>query len=204
MQEEEVIFIQIGSNEGVMRSDPLCSLILKNRWKGVLIEPVPRIFEKLKKNYEGHPQLHFENVAISDTRKTCDFYVIDETFKPHLKNKAGELWGDRVSSLEKKHLFKLKEGLTEEKVNTIQVQCVTLQDIVDKYELDHVDVLHMDTEGHDAIILKSIDFNKIKPKVIVFEHIHITLDVYLSCLGHLSSHGYSVLYANSIDTVVGI
>ncbi len=201
---EDTIFIQIGSNEGVMPTDPLCSMILKDQWKGILIEPVPAIFEKLKKNYSDRPHLYFENVAISDRRKTCDFYIVDEKLHPHLKNEAGGPWGSLVGSLDREHIFKHKPGLTEKGIKAIQVQCVTFQDIVDKYRLDHVDVLHMDAEGHDEAILASINFEKIKPKVIVFEHMHMGFANYLQCVGRLESFGYSVLYTGPRDTVVGL
>jgi FkbM family methyltransferase len=205
---DPVIFIQIGSNEGVMSTDPLCALILKERWQGILIEPVPRIFEKLKHNYAGCPQLHFENVAISTTRKVCDFYVVDENAEivkknPHWTNEAGGLWGDLIGSLDREHVLRCKPALTAADIKTLQVQCVTLQDIIDKYQLPRVDVLHMDAESHDAEILLSIDFQKIKPKIILFEHIYMEFDIYFTCLHYLQSHGYTVLHTGDIDTVVG-
>jgi FkbM family methyltransferase len=204
---QEVIFIQIGSNVGVMASDPLCALILQGNWRGVLIEPVPKIFEKLKKNYAGNPNLYFENVAISDTRKTCEFYIIDENaefFKknPHLVNEIGGPYGDLVGSLDPHHALKCKRNLTNKEIKTIQVPCVTLQDIVDKYKFERIDVLHIDAEGHDAVILRSIDFKRIQPKFIMFEHVHTPLGEYLACLDHLASFGYSKVYSARLDTIV--
>lgn len=193
MQGQEVIFIQVGSNVGVMKNDPLCSLILRDNWKGVLIEPVPKIFEKLKKNYEGRSGLYFENVAISDTRKTCEFYIVED----------GERgWVDQLGSLDQNHLLKWEAARSKEEIKVIQVDCVTLQDIVDKYQMPRVDVLHIDAEGHDATILHSIDFEKIKPKFIFFEHMHMTFEKYLSCMGHLRSHGYEVTHTDHLDTIV--
>lgn len=204
---QEVVFIQIGSNEGVMSTDPLCPLILEKGWKGILIEPVPRIFEKLKKNYEGIPGLYFENVAISDTSKRCYFYTIDpeaERFQqnPHLVNEAGGPWGDLVGSLSREHVFRCKPSLIESEVKAIEVRCVTLQEIVDQYQLKRIDVLHMDAEGQDEAILRSIDFTKIKPKIIIFEHVYIGPEAYLSCMAYLYSHGYQTLYTGPLDTVV--
>ncbi len=208
LKEEGIVFIQIGSNEGVMSTDPLCALILKEHWKGILIEPVPRIFEKLKKNYAEHPQVFFENVAISDTRKIGNFYMVDETSEfckthPDLVNEAGGLWGDLVGSLDLNHILKCKPSLSAKDIKTFQVECVTLQDIIDKYQLNRIDVLHMDAEGHDEAILLSINFEKIKPKTIMFEHVHMTFEGYLACTNHLYSHGYSHIYTGERDTIVG-
>lgn len=205
---DEIVFIQVGSNEGLMPTDPLSSLILKDCWKGILIEPVPSIFEKLKQNYANQPNLYFENVAISDSRKVCDFYIVDEKaefFKnnPHLVNEVGGAWGSLVGSLDRNHLFKCKPALSDKEIKAIPVQCVTLQDIVDKYQLDRVDVIQIDAEGHDEVILSSIDFGRIKPKILIFEHAHMAFDQYLRCLHNLQSHGYSVLYTGPLDTIVG-
>ena len=206
---DDVIFIQIGSNEGMMPTDPISSFILKEDWKGILIEPVPAIFEKLKQNYADRPHLYFENVAISDSRRICDFYIVDEGadfFKihPHLINEVGGPYGSLVGSLNREHIFKCKSALTDKEIKTISVQCMTFQDIIDKYQLDHVDVVQIDAEGHDAAILLSIDFEKIQPKIIIFEHNHMTFEIYRECMKKLELSGYSVIYTGPLDTIVGI
>jgi FkbM family methyltransferase len=149
----------------------------------------------------------FENVAISNTRKICNFYVVDETSQfckthPHF-NEAGGLWGDLVGSLDRNHIFKCKPSLSDKEIKTLQVECVTLQDIIDKYQLNRIDVLHMDAEGHDEAILLSINFEKIKPKIIMFEHVHMSFEGYLACTNHLYSHGYSHIHTSERDTIVG-
>src|SRR6266700_5808911 len=73
-----VFFVQIGANDG-MHGDPLRSLILKHAsWGGILVEPVPYAFERLKKNYAGRSNLHFENVAVSDCAGFMPFYYVSE------------------------------------------------------------------------------------------------------------------------------
>ncbi len=44
---EPFFFIQVGANDGVL-DDPIRALILEYRLAGLLIEPLPDIFEKLK------------------------------------------------------------------------------------------------------------------------------------------------------------
>lgn len=214
--ENQVQFIQVGSNEGVLTNDPLCSFILKHPWKGILIEPVPRLFQKLQKNYKHRPDLHFEMVAISDTRKKCDFFVIDETAKifqenPELIDQNGQKWGEQLGSFKKEHILddrkydpKLSslQKLSEKEVKTIQVECVPLEDIVEKYQLQSIDLLHIDAEGHDDTILSAIDLSKIKPKMILFEHMHMSFERYCLCLIHLKIHGYGVVYTSGVDTLV--
>ncbi|MFT5800454.1 MAG: hypothetical protein ACI956_000257 [Nonlabens sp.] len=51
------------------------------------------------------------------------------------------------------------------------VETDTLTNIVDdtKYKNKQIDVLTIDAEGHDFIVLKSLDFKRYQPKVIVIE-----------------------------------
>jgi hypothetical protein len=51
--------------------------------------------------------------------------------------------------------------------------------------------------------LLSINFEKIKPKLIMFEHVHMPFDTYLACTNHLYSHGYSHIHTSERDTIVG-
>lgn len=60
---EPFFFVQVGANDGVW-DDPLHDLVLEFHLSGLLIEPLPDIFDKLKHNYRDQPQLLFENVAI--------------------------------------------------------------------------------------------------------------------------------------------
>jgi hypothetical protein len=57
-------------------------------------------------------------------------------------------------------------------VDKIKVQTTTLNEIVKEYNINQIDLLHTDTEGHDFTILMNYNFN-IKPKKIMFEHKHM-------------------------------
>jgi len=59
-------FLQIGANDG-LRNDPIREHILRNQWDGVLVEPIPGIFEILVNNYNKLPELEFVNAAISSS-----------------------------------------------------------------------------------------------------------------------------------------
>ena len=56
--------IQIGENDG-KRFDEISKFIKKNNeLKAILVEPVKRYFEELKKNYKDFKNIKFENSAI--------------------------------------------------------------------------------------------------------------------------------------------
>ncbi len=51
-----------------------------------------------------------------------------------------------------------------------EIECITLTDLLDKHMADRkIDLLSIDVEGHDFNALKSLDFSKYWPDVIVIE-----------------------------------
>src|SRR5947209_8058963 len=60
----DLFFLQIGAHDGIT-DDPLRQYVLKYHWRGLLLEPQPRLFAQLKANYQSEPQLMFENAALA-------------------------------------------------------------------------------------------------------------------------------------------
>ena len=48
---KDFFFIQVGANDGIT-GDDLRKYILKYQWHGILVEPVPYVFDRLIKNYK--------------------------------------------------------------------------------------------------------------------------------------------------------
>jgi hypothetical protein len=67
-------------------------------------------------------------------------------------------------------------------------------------DLARIDVLWIDTEGHDAIVLDQVDLEHWRPGLIVFEHKHLTDVDHERCRGRLRDAGYR-LEAGRIDTI---
>jgi len=51
-----------------------------------------------------------------------------------------------------------------------KVPCISLNDLLKKHQVAKIDLLQIDTEGHDSEIILNLDFKVIKPKIIHFEH----------------------------------
>jgi FkbM family methyltransferase len=102
----DIYFIQIGSNDGIV-DDLLFEKIHKFDYKGILIEPVPYLFKKLKDNYKNKAEnLIFENIAIGNKRDTLPFYRLDE------KNSNGiSMWYEGLGSFKKEVLIKHKNAI---------------------------------------------------------------------------------------------
>ena len=184
----DFFFVQIGANDGVSY-DPIDELVTKEKVKGIVIEPVKDIFEKLKRNYERNPQVSPLNVAIHKDQKEMIIYRVDPN------NKEYPEWTKGTPSFNKAHhelSFIEEKDLVEE-----MVKCISFSDLIEQYKIDKIDLLQIDTEGYDAEIIKMIDFEKINPTIISFEHgIRqgiMTLQQFQQCQEILLKNNYNII-----------
>ncbi len=170
LTEKNIRVVQIGSNDG-RSGDPLYDLILMNPgWTALFVEPIPYLFDRLKKNYGSSPRFSFANVAINNGSQQI-FYSVKEEAKiaiPHLPPTY-----DQLGSFDKNNIIKHLEGVLEPFIEETLLSGIKLEELFLKYEIKEIDVLHIDTEGYDWKILSQLDLNKIIPKIILFEHIHL-------------------------------
>jgi FkbM family methyltransferase len=192
--------IQIGSHVGNTCNDPIFNIV-DNNTKVILVEPVPYLFRQLKKNYYekfgNNQNIFFINKAVSNFIGEIEMTI------PSEKNNFSELpfWASQIASVNPDHAKGHISNLLVEKIN---VETTTLNEIVKKYNITQIDLLHTDTEGHDYTILMNYNF-EIKPKKIMFEHKHMDglLKVgmkYYELSTKLLSLGYKKTEQNSEDT----
>lgn len=184
-KKDTFFFIQIGANDGILH-DPINYYINKYKWKGIFVEPVNQYFNKLKKTYAKNKGLFFENSAISGQNEKKRIYKIKENVK-HIAN-----WYQGIASFDKNNLLCHKRAFPEiEKFIEEQlVNCVTLQYLINKYNVKNIDFLCIDVEGYEIVVIKQLLVLNIKPKVIYYEHKHMSETQKRECKNFLSSLGY--------------
>ena len=164
--------VQIGSNDGKF-NDPLKRLLKTRRnWKALFVEPVPYLFDRLKANYGTAERFAYENAAINDGR-SAKFFWVDESAKSAFPNLPP--WYDQLGSFDRNHILKHLPQL-ESFIRETEVVGITLSDLFDKHQLTSIDVLHIDTEGHDFKILSQLDLKKFQPTIVLYEHQHLSPD----------------------------
>ncbi len=181
-------FIQIGANDGV-RWDPLRDLILRYHLAGVLVEPLPDMFEQLKRNYEGESQLSFENSAIATQNGTRTLFRVHPD--AHVPDYVHG-W----ASFNKAHFREFTPHVYE-----VQVSTITVRALLQKYGITHVTLLQVDTEGYDNEILKMFFDERVFPEVINYEHAHLSNADKMECRRLLKASGYRFLEYSSWDTM---
>jgi FkbM family methyltransferase len=166
----ECDIVQIGSNNGIT-GDPIFHLALtKSRWKVLLVEPVPYLFEKLKNNYPDDPRFRFDDVAINDGSKQV-FYYVNKDADKKLENLPN--WYDQLGSFDKTHIIKHLDGILEPFIEEIEVKAVTLDQLFERNNITDLKLLHIDTEGYDWKVLSQLNLKKHAPVIILFEHEHL-------------------------------
>ena len=187
-KQKRITIVQIGAYKGFTSNDHINRFITKhcntakysktNEIFILLIEPVRHIFNELVKNYKNYYGIVFENYAVAEIHGEKKFYMLNN--KINLSEMGMPEWLDQLGSLLSERIGKLWENYEENKIyqkflreNTIvkNVMCVTFDELIDKYNLKEIDLLQIDAEGYDYKILKSINFEKIKPKYINYERV---------------------------------
>jgi FkbM family methyltransferase len=166
-----LVFVQIGANDG-KSSDLIFGLVKRFKWSGLLVEPLPDLFARLKKNYEGNPGLIFECAAIAES--------IGERTLYRLKNKEGApslpLWADGLGSFSKDVIMRHTDLIPNigEYLVMEQVAATPLMPLIEKHAIDKIDLLLIDAEGYDYQVLKQADLKTLQPDLIIYESKHLS------------------------------
>ena len=163
-KKQNLSFVQIGTMDGIT-NDNMYSHIINKKMRGVLVEPIPYWFNKLKETYKNINYVSFENAAVSlSNGETNMFYVNPEK----VKNEKLPDWYNGHSSILYQHapgnLWGIKGSSTQIKVNSINLDTLTK-----KHNIEDIDIYFSDCEGYDLDIIKQLDFNKFKPSIINIE-----------------------------------
>jgi FkbM family methyltransferase len=193
-----VFFIQIGAHDG-KTDDSLFNLISRYGWSGVLVEPVPYLFNRLVKNHAGHPCLHFENSAIARNDGTTSFFCLRETddHLPHWYDQLGSMNRDHILSHEQ-YIPTIKDYLIEEKVN-----CISFETLLRRHAIQgRIDLILIDTEGSDLEVLSQIDLKGHQVQFVVYEWVHLSANDKNAAILLLKKQGYSVFSCGGNNVAV--
>jgi len=176
-------FVQVGANDGAT-DDPVGRIARERGWSGILIEPQPDAFKRLKQNYTDTQGFSFENVAIATDQSGITLYRF-------VCLKTGERPQDLFASADRNRLVQARKRFGWDfDIEEVHVPAMSLDDVLSKHNVSIVDLLLVDTEGMDFEVIRTLDFGRVAPRIIQFEHIHLSSTDLANCLGLLRSQGY--------------
>jgi FkbM family methyltransferase len=188
----EATFAEIGSNDGEQH-DHLRPFILERGWRGVMVEPVPYIFERLRRNYEGVDRVALENCAIADRDGTLPFFHL----VPREDMPRDDLpeWYDGIGSFSEASVLSHRSHIpdVDERIVRTEVPTLTFDSLCERHGFESIDLLVIDTEGYDAEILRTVDFHKHRPRLVVYEHYHLSAGDRHATTERLREAGYEIL-----------
>jgi FkbM family methyltransferase len=156
-------FVDIGAYDGVTFSN---SYILEKNlgWKGICIEPSSKSFDILKKKRESiNLQCCVSN--INDNEVNFIEYNDDNSTS---ENNISQ-WSTLLINDEHINKNRIIGHKNYQKKN-IKIQSYTFNYIMEKYCINNIDFLSIDTEGNELNIISNIDFKKYNIKTIIYEN----------------------------------
>jgi FkbM family methyltransferase len=183
-EDPDFFFIQVGANDG-RRDDPIQHLVRRYHWRGLLLEPVPWVFEKLVANYRDEPQLLLVNAAI------------------FARDGVVDLWTDPDSDglMSSFDFANPARYLRSSRLQKISVEALSMRTLIRRHAIDRIDLLQIDAEGYDHEIIKMLLEDDLPlPRLIRYEHVMLSASDRVDCSALLASRGYRML-RDRIDTI---
>jgi FkbM family methyltransferase len=182
-------FVQIGSSDGVT-GDPLRDLADAHGWHGLLVEPVPYVFARLQLNRGDNPRLRLENVAVADHDGKAEFH--------HLRKRRdgdGALpeWYDQLGSFSLATILEHEDEIPQlrDLLVSTTVPTTTFDSLCARHGVEAFDLLHIDVEGCDWEVLRTVALERYRPTLVLYEHVHLSAPDRRAAHERLRAAGYA-------------
>jgi len=128
----------------------------------LLVEPMEEYLNRLPSG----ENIQKENSACSDKDGSMDiFYVPEEKIKSHNL----PTWMKGCSKINEPHVVVVNYlnnfGVPLSIIESKKINVISFDNLISKYNIDHIDILKIDTEGHDHIIFKEVAKNILSNKI---------------------------------------
>lgn len=193
--EPAAFFVEVGAGDGVA-GDHLRPFVVSGSWRGVMVEPVPYVFERLRRNYEGMERIALENAAIAERDGSVPIYHFAEADDEDSVPGYYHLLGSRSREFLLRHA---DIADAERRIRRLDSPAMTLETLLKKHAVERLDVLVVDTEGSDHEVVRQLDLDALRPRVVAYEDFHLSADDARACRGLLERAGYETIQ-ESFDT----
>ncbi len=141
-------FLDLGAFDGIRLSN--VRALAELGWSGVMVEPSPGVFIKLKENYKDFPLIELYECAVGDVTAELPFQ--------NNENAVGSFH---------KHETKRWEGV--ETFDEIPVQCIEINELIAKSKYKQFDFISIDCEGVDYDIAIRLNYDTLGTKMVCIE-----------------------------------
>jgi len=154
---------------------------------GLSVEPIKTYLDRLP----NKPNVTKVNVAISAENKIVDLFWVE----PHNQEKHNlsftKGWGTIITPHHGHS--EAEKMLTNGILSRCQIEAITWSTLVERYDIEFVDYVKIDAEGHDCIIVNSILKSNVQPNKISFEKTHCAPEELIEISKALTQNNYTLI-----------
>jgi hypothetical protein len=176
-------YIDIGAHRPILGNNTY--LFYRKGSRGVLVEPNPLLTPELRKVRPGDAVLEIGIGARAEDEEV-DYYVIDGDGQANTFSEA------QVRKLRAAN-YVVKSVIKRTLVNVNKV-------LSERFPAGAPDLFSTDTEGYDLTILRSLDFERFRPKAFCIETL-AGLEVDEAIVDHMRSKDYEVRGGTFVNTI---
>ncbi|MCK4738503.1 MAG: FkbM family methyltransferase [Deltaproteobacteria bacterium] len=175
-------YLDIGAHDPMKFSNT--HFFYKKGCRGVNIEPDPMLYSKFLSKRKRDVNL---NIGLAEKNSTLDFYVLSAR---------------TLSTFDEVVAKKYIEFKEHDLVETIKVDVKNVNEVVALNFETYPNFVSLDVEGLEMEILKSFDFNKIRPEVFCIETVSYDEGIKdIKIINFMESVGYMVYADTFINTI---
>lgn len=178
-------FIDIGANDGITFSNTRA--LAERGWKGVLIEPSPKAYAKLKEVYNGHKGFYLYNFAIGD-----------KNGKAFLQESGPLCSTSDVGLVSTFHNHEMDRFKTTVKYEPTEVKVFKWKTFLNRLTIKEFDFISMDCEGSELEILPDMDLSKTRMICLEWNskpELKVEYEKYLAGFNLIYTSGENLIYA---------
>lgn len=170
------LYIDIGAHHPTKGSNSY--LLYLKGWRGINVDPSPNCMRAFEKIRPGDINLE---IGVAQTEGALDYYIV-----------PGQ---ESMNSFSQSFLERWDVG--NERMKRTSVQTLPLKTILDKHSSarETIDILMIDTEGYELEVLRSNDWKKYRPIVVMTEDLNeMGADIYQNeIVKYLSGQQYRLI-----------
>ncbi len=185
----QALVIQIGANED-SRRNPLRDMFFRSRWRGVIVDPLPLVAERLYEAYGHLSRVSVEQAAIAPLDGEQPFYYDSCALKSDRRQTATDFSLPGALRREILYLAPTYHSCLDECIAEMVVPCLTFESLCRRRRIEKFDVLRIDTAGDEAEVLEQVDLARFQPTLIVYNHALLGTGVKQACDARLTVFGY--------------
>lgn len=171
-------YVDIGANDPFYGNNT--QRFYSRGWQGINIEPNLETYKLINENRPNDINL---NIAVSENTGDATFYLIGND--------------SSISTLDYPQAIKMAKMLNLE-ITSTSTKVMPLAEVLDKHlDKKHIDFMSVDAEGQDLAILKSNNWEKYRPTLVMVESNLETKDIIL----FMDKQKYLYIFSNHVNAL---